>query len=638
MSQSFELKDILILARQEAQRMRHFYLGVEHLFIALIEVEGGITRQLLSEQGISADYVAEAIRRKVGKGSKHRLWAGIPNTPRTDVVLGIADEIMRENNRSNLSDRDILVAILDERDSVPLRVLENLAIPVDELRTKTLEMHTIHTAHRAFVSVEFAPSFAQELDSDTLFILRRAFYGYDKVRVESRLLGGYSASQLYIVTPLYADNRADASVVVKIAPSDLIQDEAQRYERFVQRTLPPLTARLEEKPTIPEGLGIGLLKYTLIANGAKPTDMRHIIPTWTEKEIADWLNNALFEGFGAHWWRQNRPYRFEAWQEYDSMLPPLLTLELQKSDNTPPEAHTLKFPVKRTRLHKIQYGEVVVLENFLVQKINMEQQSIVLAIGNSNGENRALHIEVRGIDFNEDMYYRGEVVERIVGRVWQTRDELLQQFIKALSPDFAPSKAEIPYVNERTLPNTLTHYHQLLDTTINSTISIIHGDLHLGNILLSPSKQALLIDFAHTREGHTLFDWATLELSFINQWLGDQIGETWQDIRQISFALSAIYRNDINPNTTLYPLLKSIESIRQIAAKSFSKVSNWHEYHMTLVFLCLRAFTWETLPIANRRLMLYWGALALQQVLQHQRLEGIPASDATDFPHNSSLL
>lgn len=638
MSQAFDLKDILILARQESQRMRHFYLGIEHLFIALVELDGSITRELLAEEGISADYVAEAIRRKVGKGSKYRLWSGIPNTPRTDVVLGVADELMRESQRTHLLDRDIFLAILDERDSIPVRVLQHLNVDIDKIRAKAQAYQNTKVAQRAFVSVEFSPHFEQELDADTLFLLRRAFHSYDKVRIDNQLLSGCSGARLLLVTPIRADQHADASLVVKIAPADAVQDETRRYEQFVERTLPPLAARLAEKPTLPESLEIGLLKYTLPSNSGKLTSIGEVIQTWTDTQISTWLEDSLFSQFGTHWWSQRRPYRFEAWQEYDSVLPPLFTLDIQPNEVLLPEdARVLKFPVKRSHLPNVQHGEFVVLENFLVQKVDVAQKSIALALGQGNRENRALHVHVRGINFAEDMYYRGEVVERLVGNVWQTRDELLQQAAKALTPDFDPTRRELPYVDGRTLPNPLTHYPQLLDTTLNSTLSVIHGDLQLGNILLNDSQQTLLIDYANTREGHTLFDWATLELSLINVWLGDKLGETWHDIRQVAFALSALERSD-DATPTLAPLLKTISSVRQIAAKCFAKVSNWHEYHVALVFLCLRAFAWEGLSIANRRLMLYWGALALHHVLQHQRLEGFSASDMADFSQNPSLL
>jgi ATP-dependent Clp protease ATP-binding subunit ClpA len=56
------LKDILINARQESFRMQHYYLGVEHLFIGLLEIQGGLTSSIIEAQGLTTEYVIDAIR------------------------------------------------------------------------------------------------------------------------------------------------------------------------------------------------------------------------------------------------------------------------------------------------------------------------------------------------------------------------------------------------------------------------------------------------------------------------------------------------------------------------------------------------------------------------------------------------
>ena len=64
------------------------------------------------------------------------------------------------------------------------------------------------------------------------------------IRVESQLTGGYTDALVLMVTPIHADDREDAPVIVKIADTDDILDEAQRYDSHVKGILPPLTARL----------------------------------------------------------------------------------------------------------------------------------------------------------------------------------------------------------------------------------------------------------------------------------------------------------------------------------------------------------------------------------------------------------
>src|SRR5688500_18031887 len=125
------LRDILISARQECVQMRHFYIGVEHLFIALLQIQGGLASSIMEEQGLTADYVIEAIRQKTDKGLSQVLWVGIPYTPRTDIILNIAGDLALDNGHEEASERELLCAILDEGESLSMRVLKSLNVDTE---------------------------------------------------------------------------------------------------------------------------------------------------------------------------------------------------------------------------------------------------------------------------------------------------------------------------------------------------------------------------------------------------------------------------------------------------------------------------------------------------------------------------
>lgn len=616
------LKDILISARQESYRMRHFYLGVEHLFIALLEVKGGLTSALIQERGLKPEYVIDAMRRKVGKGSKHRLWAGIPNTPRADIILGIANDLALEDNRDEINERDLLVAVLEEKDSVAVRVLNALGIKDMEDLIKAAQTHTLQRdSQRPYVKIDFGADFdrTDTLNKDQLFILRRMFYGHSQIRIDRRLTGGYSQAILLVVTPIHGDNREDAAVVVKIDNVDAILDEAQRYESHVRGTLPPLTARLEDKPVAPETSELAGLKYTLIAGYDRTTnDLRAKLQEWAPSKLGDWLHNELYPAFGRIWWQQNRPYRLQVWREYDWVLPPVLTLESIGDKAEPEESHTLKFPIKRSKLKLLEYGDLVTVENFIVQKVDPEQGVIQLAIGHGTDTVNAYKVEVRGIDLDRDTYYRGEVVESITGKVWQTRDVQLTHAVRALEPDFELDADKIPYDDERSfkLPNPLKAYEELLDRQINGTLSTIHGDLHPGNIMIGPNNSAFLIDFAHTRDGHTVFDWATLEIGLLSDGVMAAAGESWDDARTIIKHLMAINagKPSPDPDSPIANALGFMPQLRDIVQRCLLEPDMWGEYYIALALCALRTMGWDTMPIASRRLMFMVAALSIHQL------------------------
>lgn len=636
------LKDILISARQESHRMRHYYLGVEHIFVALLEVKGGIASSILESYGFQPSYVVDAIRRKVGKGGRHRLWAGTPNTPRTTIVLDIAHEIALEEERTTIHERDLLIAILDEADNIPTRVLTILGIDIENLKAEVKTRQASNRDFHSFVNIDINPDtpLPISLTKEQSYVLRRMFYGYARIRIERELQGGYTPSSLFVVTPIQTDNREDATVVVKIGPTDIILDEAHRYERYVKSTLPPLTARLEDTPTAPEASELAGVKYAFVTGtDEKPHDLRSVVIDWDADKLATWIHSNIFDVFGKTWWNQATPYRFEVWREYDWLLPPILTLELITDQKPPSTSHTLKPPIKRSQLKDFEYGEIINIENFIVQKVDRDKNSIQLAIGHGTDAARAYKIEVRNIDFHTTTHYRGEIVDMIIGRVWKTRDELLSHAVRALDPDFTVTERYIAD-GDLKIPNPIFAYQQLMDMTIEGSLCTIHGDLHLGNILIGPSENGLLIDFAQTRDGHTLFDWATLEISILSEYIIPNLQEpTWKSIWQLANYIHAINSNTALPTTE--PLIDKtipvIQEIRKIVQQCLFRKDNWSEYYLAMALVSLRAITWKTMNLHSRRMMYLNSGLAIHTFL-HRQLDvedsDQTVSDTTDHISN----
>ncbi len=635
------LKDILINARQESVRMRHFYIGVEHLFTALLEVQGGLTTSILAEHGLAPEYVVDAIRRKIGKGSKHRLWAGMPYTPRAEVVLGIANDIALDNEHEEIEERDLLIAICEEKDSAPIRVLRSLKLDLAMLAEAARTREPSADIRSPDIRIEFGPDFDRNdsLTTEQLFILRRMFYGYASLRIERRLTG-FTKALLLAVTPINAENQEGATVVVKIDQTDNILDESQRYENHVKDTLPLLTARLEDRPTAPETSDLAGIKYTLVASsGAIPQDLRSRVRTSGAVGLGQLLRQQLYSHFSKTWWQKRRSYRFEVWKEYDWVLPPVLTLELVPDQEEMPTSHVLRVPFNRARLNarlrQLEYGDFVALENFTVQRVDRENNVLKLAAGfGTEADKHAYKIEVRGFDLEQDLFYRGEVVERLVGRVWKTRDETLNHAARTLEPDFDLRANTIPW-NSSKLPNPLTGYEPLLDRHVNGSLSKIHGDLHLGNILAGPNDSTWLIDFAHTRDGHTLFDWATLEVSLLGDAVMPAAGESWQAARTILDHLAALHAHTpVEPaDPSIASAMSAVAALREIVQECLTTEGDWSEYFIALSLCALRAVTFETMSLGGRRLMFLLSALTLHEL--HQKIR--TSSMDTSSPDESDI-
>jgi hypothetical protein len=618
------LRDILIIARQESVQMRHHYIGVEHLFLALLQIQGGLLSLILEKNGLSAEYVADTLRRKMERGLSQRLWVGIPYTPRAEIVLDIANDLMLDNGNDEVTERDLLHAIFMEHDSLPIRVFQGMKANLMALKEAVLTLTPSNEAILSNMAITFGDGFDRDatIQREHLFVLRKMFASHASIRIERGLTGFRRGTLIVVVTPIQADNREDAPVVAKIDQKDSILDEVQRYETFVRTILPLQTARLEETPTVPDASELAGVKYSLVANvGDIPQDLRQRTRTHGTTGLGRLLQHELYEQFRKTWWQQKRAYRFQVWKEYDWLLPPILTLDYVPDREPPPNSHHIKIPFNRAKLKtrlkdEIQFGDIVVLENFTVQKVDRQQDLLKLGIGyGTEADKRAYRMDVRGMHLARSSFYRGEVIERIIGRVVKTRNDVLLQAVRDLQPPFDPRNRWVT-LGEHRLPNPLLAYEDLLDRHLNGSMSRIHGDLHLGNILIGPNNRIWLIDFGNARDGHTLFDWANLEVSLLGDALMPSMGDEWKTVTEVLDSLSWLNSDLPMPsmNDEVFTAIASITAVREIVHDCLTTKDNWYEYFVALTLCALRAVTWDTMSLGGRRLLFMVAGFALLEL------------------------
>lgn len=109
-------------AIQEATRLRHNYIGTEHLFNALTRLPNGITAQLLVDAGLEPRQIRNLIRREVGAGDDAvSEWP--PLTPRAHRILAMAVYLADDADERYVSEPHVLIALLQEGEGVAARVL-----------------------------------------------------------------------------------------------------------------------------------------------------------------------------------------------------------------------------------------------------------------------------------------------------------------------------------------------------------------------------------------------------------------------------------------------------------------------------------------------------------------------------------
>jgi ATP-dependent Clp protease ATP-binding subunit ClpC len=126
---------VLSLAHQEAERMRHDYIGTEHLLLGLIREEGGVAGRVLRELGLEADRVQEIVEKMTGTG-QHR-GGKLDLSPGTQQVLEYAVDEARRMGHHYIGTEHLLLGLVRHGEGVALDVLRKLGVTAEQIRRQT---------------------------------------------------------------------------------------------------------------------------------------------------------------------------------------------------------------------------------------------------------------------------------------------------------------------------------------------------------------------------------------------------------------------------------------------------------------------------------------------------------------------
>ncbi len=119
-------------AQEVASEMGHTYIGSEHLLLSLLLDGDSIACKLLLSHGAEAETIRSAIIRLAGRGSSHRLTAN-DMTPRTRRIIESSAIISSKSGHSYIGTEHLLCALLQEGDSVAVRILSSSGICCEDI-------------------------------------------------------------------------------------------------------------------------------------------------------------------------------------------------------------------------------------------------------------------------------------------------------------------------------------------------------------------------------------------------------------------------------------------------------------------------------------------------------------------------
>ncbi|MBI4324691.1 MAG: ATP-dependent Clp protease ATP-binding subunit [Chloroflexi bacterium] len=132
-------QQVLALARKEADRFNHNFVGTEHLLLGLIKLGQGVAVNVLQKIGLDLETVRMEVEKLVGTGPDQKMIGNIPYTPRVKKVLSLAAKEAKALNHTYVGTEHILLGLLKEGDGVAARVLKNMDVDIDQTRAEILK-------------------------------------------------------------------------------------------------------------------------------------------------------------------------------------------------------------------------------------------------------------------------------------------------------------------------------------------------------------------------------------------------------------------------------------------------------------------------------------------------------------------
>jgi len=117
-------QQVLALARKEAVRLNHEFLGTEHLLLGIIALAQGGAIDVLRKHSVDLDSMRQGVERVALLPPTQKISGNIPYTPRVKKVLDLASEAAVTLAHPYVCTEDLLLGILEEGEGLAARVLK----------------------------------------------------------------------------------------------------------------------------------------------------------------------------------------------------------------------------------------------------------------------------------------------------------------------------------------------------------------------------------------------------------------------------------------------------------------------------------------------------------------------------------
>ncbi len=160
-------RKVMSLARQEAQRFNHDYIGTEHILLGLVQEGSGVAAQVLKNLDVELRKIRIEVEKIVKNGTNMVTMGQLPFTPRAKKVLELALEEAQNLGHNYIGTEHLLLGLIRENEGIAAQVLMNLGTKLEEVREEVLDLLGADQGETAGGTPEFASGDPDESSEST---------------------------------------------------------------------------------------------------------------------------------------------------------------------------------------------------------------------------------------------------------------------------------------------------------------------------------------------------------------------------------------------------------------------------------------------------------------------------------------
>lgn len=133
-------RKVMMLANEEAQRLRHEYIGTEHILLGLVGEGAGVAANVLKSLGVDQETVHLEVEKLISVGQHDVPQQQLPLTPRAKKALEYAMGEAINLRNEYVGTEHLLLGLLREEEGVAAQVLMNCGLRLEQVRNQVLNL------------------------------------------------------------------------------------------------------------------------------------------------------------------------------------------------------------------------------------------------------------------------------------------------------------------------------------------------------------------------------------------------------------------------------------------------------------------------------------------------------------------